>query len=137
MSTAGSKKFFDGTPADPYGATPGAAFGVSTYYIPIPFAAMPVKSLMLVGDGTAVASAIVQHTDMDVDLDGTLINPRVVGNGRCWKDDAAIGTLSIAASTGATGSARVTFSNASARQSRIVLTVTVGGRILGFASAHS
>lgn len=130
------KKFFDGIPADPYGATPGAAFTAGTYYIPIPFAAMPVKSLMLVGDGTAVASATVAHTDMDHDLDDTVINPRAVGNLRCWKTDAAVGTLSIAASTGDTGSARVTISNQPARMSRIVLVVTVGGRIAGYASSH-
>ena len=91
---------------------------------------------MIVGDGTAVASATVQHTDMDVDLDGTAINPRVVGNLRCWKNDPAIGTLSIAASTGDTGSARATWTNAPARMSRIVLVVTTGGRIQGWASAH-
>lgn len=134
MSFIGSRKIFDGIPADPYGDTPGAAFTAGTYYIPIPFAAAGVSSLHLVGDGAAVASATVQHTDLDENLDGSAIDPRAAGAGNVWWTDPAIGTLSIAASTGPTGQARVVFGNAPRRMSRIVLVVTTGGRIVGAAS---
>lgn len=134
MSFIGTRTIFDGIPADPYGSTPGAAFTAATYYIPIPFSAAGVSSLHLVGDGTAVATATVQHTDLEENLDGSPINPRVAGAGNVWWTDPAIGTLSIAASTGPTGQARVTFGNVPRRLSRIVLVVTTGGRIVGASS---
>lgn len=134
LSTSSRDFLFDGIPVDPYDGSRGASFGVSTYYIPIPFSSALVSSLQITGDGTAVASATVQHTDMPRNLNGTAIDPRVVGDGNVWVTDSSIGTLSIAASTGSTGTARVTFSNQPRRMSRIVLAVTTGGRIVGSAS---
>lgn len=134
MTTGSNHFLFNGIPVEPYDGARGAPFAIATYYIPIPFAAALVSSLQLTGDGTAVASATVQHTDLPLNLDGTEIDPRVAGLGHVWATDAAIGTLSIAASTGPTGTARVTFGNQPRRQSRIVLVVTVGGRIVGAAS---
>lgn len=134
LSTSSNAFIFDGIPAAPFDGRIGAAFGVATYYIPIPFSGAQVSSLQLTSDGAAAATATIQHTDMPHNLDGTEIDPRVVGLGNVWVADTAIGTLTIAASTGPTGTARVTFGNQPRRLSRIVLVVTVGGRIVGSSS---
>lgn len=131
MTTVGSKVFFDGIPVAPFGSTSGVVFTVTTFYIPIPYAAgASVRGLELQGDGTAVATATVQHTDFETELDGSEVVSRTVGS-NVWQTDTAIGTLSIAASTGPTGAARVAWSNQASRKSRIVLVVTTGGRIRG------
>lgn len=136
MTTGSNHYLFDGIPVDPYDGTPGAPFvAATTYYIPIPFSAGLVTSIQISSDGTALATATVQHTDMPRNLDGTAIDPRVVGLGHMWVTDAAFGTLTIAASTGATGTDRRTFSNQPRRQSRLVLVIGgTGGRIVGAAN---
>ena len=134
VSHTSNHYLFDGIPVEPYDGSAGAAFGVATYYIPIPFGAAYATAIQISSDGAAVATATVQHTDMPRNLDGTAIDPRVAGLGHMWVTDAAFGTLTIAGSTGPTGTDRRTFSNQPRRQSRLVLVVTVGGRIVGAAS---
>lgn len=105
-----------------------ATFGVGTFYIAIGFHEM-VRSLQLQGDGTAIATATVEHCDFATNLDGTAVNAAVAGVASIWQPDAAIGTLAIAASATVTGGARVSYSNQTARLSRVVLVVATGGRI--------
>lgn len=103
-------------------------FGVGTFYRKIGFHEM-VRSLQIQGDGTAVASATVEHCDFADNLDGSTVDPNVAGVASAWQPDTAIGTLSIAASATVTGGARVSYGNQTARLSRVVLVVTTGGRI--------
>lgn len=132
-----SKVIFDGIPVEPYGSTKGVNFAVATYYIPIINDGSAVNSIHIQGDGTFAATATVQHSDFERDLNGAPINPRVAGTLSAWSFDAAIGTLTIAASAGLTGSARATWSNQPRAMSRIVLVVSVGGRARGACSGVS
>lgn len=136
VSHTSNHYLFDGIPVEPFDGTAGAPFvAATTYYIPIPFSAGYATAIQISSDGTALATATVQHSDMPRNLDGTAIDPRVAGLGHMWVTDAAFGTLTIAASTGPTGTDRRTFSNQPRRQSRLVLVIGgVGGRIVGAAS---
>ena len=136
VSHTSNHYLFDGIPVEPYDGSAGAAFvAATTYYIPIPFGAAYATAIQISSDGAALATATVQHTDMPRNLDGTAIDPRVAGLGHMWVTDAAFGTLTIAASTGPTGTDRRTFSNQPRRQSRLVLVIGgTGGRIVGAAS---
>jgi len=129
-------------------------FGAGTFYRLIDFQGDGERSLHIVGDGTIICSAItVWHCDYAQNLDGTSLDPRennstpgwgvgpaaAGGTGaattvgasdlRLWIQDAAIGTLTIAAATDATGAARVTYSNQPARFSRVKIIVGTGGRL--------
>lgn len=129
-----ARPIFDGLPT---GAAPGAVFPAGTYYIPVMATGGGVHSLHLQGDGTAVATATLMHSDFTVNMDGTAINPRVAGIASNWDTDAEVGTLTIAASVTETGQDRKTWSNQPRVMSRIVLVVTVEGRIRGSMSAVS
>ena len=129
-------------------------FGVGTFYRLVGFQEEGIRSLHFIGDGTIVCSAItVEHGDLGQNLDGTSLDPRensstpgwglgpasaggtgaatTVGasDARLWVQDAAIGTLTIAAATGATGRARVVYGNQAARFTRVKIVVGTGGRL--------
>lgn len=100
----------------------------TAYYIPIP--TEEIMGFTVVGDGTGTATFTVQWCDFAVDLNGAAINPSVAGDARIWQPDAAIGSLSIAASSTVTGGKRVTLSNVPRRAGRIVLVTGVAGRFV-------
>ena len=100
----------------------------TTYYIPIP--TQDILGFTVVGDGTGTATFTVQWCDFAEDLDGNPIDPSVAGDARIWQPDAAIGSLTIAASTTATGGKRVTLSNVPRRAGRIALATGVAGRFV-------
>lgn len=135
MRPIASNFLFDGQIAKPPGR--GINFTVATFYIPLSRDGSAVQSLHIQGDGTAVATGTVQHTDFRENLDGTPIDPTVAGTASNWQTDTAIGTLSIAASATETGQARTTYSNQPHEMSRLVLVVTVAGRIRGRSSGVS
>lgn len=99
-----------------------------TYYIPIP--TEEILAFTVVGDGTGTATFTVQWCDFAKDLSDAAIDPSVASDARIWQPDAAIGSLTIAASSTVTGGKRVTLSNVPRRAGRIVLVVGVGGRFV-------
>jgi hypothetical protein len=101
---------------------------VGTYYIPIP--TEEILAFTVVGDGTGTATFTVQWCDFALDLSGAAIDPSVAGDARIFQPDAAIGSLSIAASSTSTGGKRVSLSNVPRRAGRIVLAVGVRGRFV-------
>lgn len=127
-------------------------FGVGTFYRLIGFPEGLIRSLHAVGDGTVAATITVQHCDLALNLDGSSLAPDGVvpstktptpgwglkgaattvgvGDPRLWQPDTAIGTLTVAASATVTGGARATYGNLAARYSRVVIVVTVGGRLV-------
>lgn len=103
-----------------------------TYYYELPV--QDVTSIQIAGDGVAAATITVQHTDFAFDLAGAAVTPTSgasASDARIWKDDPAIGSLSLAASTGSTGGVRVTFTNAPRRSTRVKVVASATGRIVG------
>lgn len=123
-------------------------FAVGTFYRLIGHRENGVCSAHAIGDGTAVATITIEHCDMPVNIDGTSLIPTEPGaaapgwglkgaattvgasDARLWQPDAAIGTLSIAATTGVTGGARVSWGNQKAVYTRAKIVVTTAGRIM-------
>jgi hypothetical protein len=109
----------------------------ATHYYSIVFPDGPCRqhSIHLAGDGVIACTATVQHCDFPHDPTKAIaaadraINPAVVSELRLWPQDIAVGTLTIAASTGATGGARASWSNQLAKHSRLVIVVTVPGKL--------
>lgn len=128
--------------------------GIGTFYRLVGNLEEGIRSLHFVGDGTIVCTSItVQHCDMPMNLDGTPFDPNAnaaspgwglgpstaggsgaatgvgVSDARLWLTDAAIPAIAIAASTSATGAARVCYGNQAARFTRVVIVVSMGGRL--------
>jgi hypothetical protein len=134
MNRVDNRVLFDGVPATPYSIERGVNFEIGTYYIPIPSGLPLGSSIHLQGDGVAVATATVQHTDFADGLDGLAIPTATAGVLSCWDTDAAVGALTIAASVTETGQDRATYSNQPHLRRVLVLVVTAAGRIRGATS---
>lgn len=130
-------------------------FAAGTFYRLVGYQEEGIRSLHFVGDGTIICSAItVEHSDAATNVDGSPLDPKdpacttpgwglgpssaggsgsatTVGasEGRLWMPDAAIGSLTIAASTTTTGGARVAYGNQAARFTRVKIVVGTGGRL--------
>lgn len=129
--------------------------GAGTFYRRFPIEAFDVKSLHVVSaaDGTnagAAGTVTVEHSDVPAPVatsttfgsfdpsDATYCGWGAAGaattvgasQGRYWKQDVAVGSLTVASATDATGGARVDMSNVAARWSRFKIEITTPGRLI-------